>query len=324
MSPLRLAFIISLPRTGSTLLQRLLGAHSRIATVPEPWILLPPLYAIRPEGVFAEYGHRTTALAINALIERLPGGRGDYLAAVAGMAQEIYQKLSPPGAEVFLDKTPRYGLVVDDLIEMFPQATFIVLHRNPLAVVASITDSFTGGHWKPHHHKQDLFLLAERLLAAQEKHPAKFTSVRYEDLIADPTATLRPIVSALGLNWEASVLDSYHDTPVAGVVGDPTGDRYQDLSSEPLTKWRSTLASPLRRRWSRRYLGWLGDQRLELMGYRRDELLRELHSIPTDYSKLGADLINTAKGALWSLGEVEMTRSKLRRLPAWRELFTHT
>lgn len=321
---MRPAFIISLPRTGSTLLQRLLGAHSRVATVPEPWILLPPLYALRAEGVFAEYGHRTTVRAISGLIERLPGGRADYLAAVAGMAQELYERLSPPGAQVFLDKTPRYGLVVDDLIEMFPEATFIVLHRNPLAVVASITDSFTGGHWKPHHHKQDLFLLAERLLAAQAKHPERFTAVRYEDLITEPSATLPPIVSALGLDWEDSVLNSYQDTPATGVVGDPTGDRYQTLSLEPLRKWHSTLASPVRRRWSRRYLRWLGDERLALMGYRRDELLRELGATPTDYSKLPGDLINTARGALWSLGEAEMMRSKLRRLPAWHELFTHT
>ncbi|MFV1990599.1 MAG: sulfotransferase, partial [Acidimicrobiales bacterium] len=52
VSEIRPAFLLSLPRSGSTLLQRLLGAHSMVATVAEPWLLIPPLYALRDEGVY--------------------------------------------------------------------------------------------------------------------------------------------------------------------------------------------------------------------------------------------------------------------------------
>src|SRR5919107_2181016 len=38
-------FLLSLPRSGSTLAQRILAAHGGIATTSEPWILLPYLYA---------------------------------------------------------------------------------------------------------------------------------------------------------------------------------------------------------------------------------------------------------------------------------------
>jgi hypothetical protein len=37
-------FLLSLPRSGSTLAQRILAAHGGIATTSEPWILLPYLY----------------------------------------------------------------------------------------------------------------------------------------------------------------------------------------------------------------------------------------------------------------------------------------
>ena len=44
---IRPIFIFSAPRSGSTLLQRVLAAHTQVATASEPWILLPllsPLY----------------------------------------------------------------------------------------------------------------------------------------------------------------------------------------------------------------------------------------------------------------------------------------
>jgi hypothetical protein len=46
-------FLLSLPRSGSTLAQRILAAHAGIATTSEPWILLPYLYAnFLPAGRF--------------------------------------------------------------------------------------------------------------------------------------------------------------------------------------------------------------------------------------------------------------------------------
>jgi len=49
-----LIFILSLPRSGSTLLQRILGGHSQVHTVAEPWLMLNPLYALRETGIEAE------------------------------------------------------------------------------------------------------------------------------------------------------------------------------------------------------------------------------------------------------------------------------
>ena len=50
-----LIFIISQPRAGSTLLQRILGGHPEIHTAAEPWIMLHPLYALKSKGCSAEY-----------------------------------------------------------------------------------------------------------------------------------------------------------------------------------------------------------------------------------------------------------------------------
>ena len=54
---MRQCFIISQPRAGSTLLQRLLATHPQIQTIGEPWLAIPFVYALREKGVTAEYIH---------------------------------------------------------------------------------------------------------------------------------------------------------------------------------------------------------------------------------------------------------------------------
>lgn len=53
-------FLLSLPRSGSTLAQRFLAAHDAIARASEPWILLPYLYTLRacvgPSGTVGPQG----------------------------------------------------------------------------------------------------------------------------------------------------------------------------------------------------------------------------------------------------------------------------
>ena len=71
--PTRPLFLLCLPRSGSTLVQRVLASHAEIATVSEPWLLLPLLYSIREHGIRAEYWHQTAAQAIADFIEELPG-----------------------------------------------------------------------------------------------------------------------------------------------------------------------------------------------------------------------------------------------------------
>ena len=318
-------FLFSLPRSGSTLLQRILGAHSQIATAPEPWILLPYLYALRPEGAYAEYGHRTSVKAIQGLLARLPNGRQDYLDEVRGLALRLYGKAAGSGGRYFLDKTPRYNLVADDVLEAFPDANYIALWRNPLAVIASILDTWLGGRWMPYHHKVDLYEGLERVLEVYARQPQRWISVRYEDLVTAPENELKRVLARLDLAWEPAMVEDLSSQRISGAVGDSTGvHAYQQVSSAPLYKWHQTLASPIRKRWCHRYLRWIGPARLSLMGYEMDSLLAELEAIPTRYGSVPADGLSTARGMAWSLLEPDIARAKVARLPRWRRVYSHT
>ena len=65
-----LIFIISPPRSGSTLLQRMIGSHSAVHTHPEPHILTPLAF----QGYFyriekAAYNHTVAANALREFVE---------------------------------------------------------------------------------------------------------------------------------------------------------------------------------------------------------------------------------------------------------------
>ncbi|MBW2278843.1 MAG: sulfotransferase [Deltaproteobacteria bacterium] len=78
----RLVFVIGPPRSGSTMLQRMLGSHSAIYTHPEPHIITPLAHLGYFENIDkAPYDHINAAEAIREYVEELPGREDDYLDA---------------------------------------------------------------------------------------------------------------------------------------------------------------------------------------------------------------------------------------------------
>lgn len=302
-NPVAPVFVLSLPRSGSTLVQRVLTAHPSVATTSEPWVVLPQLYALRSRGVLAEYDHETLAAAVGAFARELPDGVEQYLGEVRRMLLRLYQAASPPGARWFIDKTPRYHLVVDELLEMFPSSPVIVLWRNPLAIVASMTASWHGGRWYPHRHGIDLYTGLEKLVAAVQRSPERILAIRYEDLITG-TAGWTPIAERLSISVTEEALHQVGERRLHGPVGDPTQSTYAGLSQAPLDKWATELASPVRRRWAREYLEWIGEARLAVMGYDAAALHRDLDSMRPAVARVPGDL--------WA-GARERVRSGLRR-----------
>jgi hypothetical protein len=310
-------FLLSLPRSGSTLVQRVLASSSEIETAPEPWFLLPQVYALRERGAEAEYVQVSSARAIRGFAERLPSGLADYHAEVRALALRLYD-LAAGDAEsrFFLDKTPRYHLIVHDLFELFPDARFVFLWRNPLAVAASIVETWAGGHWAVQRWHVDLFDGVANLTDGFRAHESAALGVRFEDLVGDPSTTWPQLFAYLDVPFEPAVLTTFSGLDLRSRMGDPTGvERYDELSTEPLEKWRATLRSPVRKRWARGYLRWIGADRLAVMGFDLEDLLRELDSVPT---KARGSLGDVVRGAYWHAdrtGRDRAARLLWRRLP---------
>lgn len=308
---IRPVFILSVPRSGSTLLQRLLAAHSAVATTAEPFVLLPMAYGLRGSGARTEYGHQLTVEAIEQFCRNLPGGENDYRAVVRRGVTELYDLASGGSARVFVDKTPAYSLMPDTVLEIFPDAPCIFLWRNPLAIAASISESWYGGRWTFRGHADYLTLGLPRLVAAERVAGDRSLSLRYEDLLADPLTTMERVFAFLDLPVEADVVAGFSDVVLQGDRKDSRGmARYDAISAEPLTRWAQAYRTPVRRMWASRYLDLLGDDVLGRMGYDREDLEAALTDSPTEWGRVPSDAASVLRHAVAVNARARILRQK--------------
>ncbi len=280
-------FIFSVSRGGSTLLQRVIAAHDGVATVAEPWLLLPYAYTFRRGGVDAEYPHLFMVDAIEDFCDGLPGGREDYRRELRDCALRLYERAAGDGARCFLDRSPSYCLVAQEIMQLFPEGKFVFLWHNPLAIVASLVETWEP--WRPTLHSEELFAGLPRLVAAYEANRARAHPVRFEDLSGGDERWWRPLMDYLEVEFEPDSLSCLSDGALNGRTNGRTrGDAAHN--SELDATWLGTLANPLRRTWCRRYLRFLGRERLATMGYDIERLLRELDSRPTSMDNLIPDI----------------------------------
>ena len=275
-------FILCVPRSGSTLLQRLLASHADISTTSEPWVLIHQIYAMRESGIRAEYSHPTSARALEAFAsEYLPGGVDGYWAAVRDFTLRLYEQAAQ-GKQFFLDKGPRNGFVADDILRIFPGGRFIFLWRNPLAIASSATETFGAGKFNIRGaHRADLYEGIPRLIDAYEANSERVHALRYEDLVTTPDAEIRRALDYIGLPFDDSLTSRFTELPMPNPrFWDPGGTlEYRSVSTEPLDKWKQTMTPAVRKRWCRRYLKWLAHERAALMGYDLNELLAEARAL---------------------------------------------
>jgi len=111
----RLIFLIGAPRSGTTLLARMLSAHSQIYGRAEPH-LVTPIAHLGYYGTVqkAPYDPFNVEQAIRELVADLPRGEADYLDALRAYTDTMYERImaKAPGKRLFLDKTPAYALVL--------------------------------------------------------------------------------------------------------------------------------------------------------------------------------------------------------------------
>jgi hypothetical protein len=274
-----LIFILSQPRAGSTLLQRILGAHPEIHTVQEPGIALYPLQVFHPSGSEKDYMPQAARLFTRSFLHGLPEGEEAYIVALRKMLTCLYQRaLAQSDKSYFLDKTPQYHFIIPELWRVFPAASYVILLRNPLAVLVSmmaawIPDDFLGLLSRA---KSDLLDGPSHLLAGRKLLGDQAVTVHYETLIQEPETTVRAICQHIGVCHIPGIIDYGRLPPPRWTLGDTKVNCYPRPDPANGNRWIAALNDAQIWRVTRDYLQMLGRDLIEAMGYNYDGLEQTL------------------------------------------------
>lgn len=287
-------FLFSLPRSGSTLLQRVLMSHSKIASVAEPWLMLPFSYAYKSQGVLTEYSHNVSFPAMEDFIGNLPNKENDYYDALGEFASTLYRKQCKNNELYFLDKTPRYYLIIPEILKAFPDAKFIFLFRNPIHVMSSMMNTWSNGNFrKLYLFERDLNFGPEALSRGCELLSNKAIAVQYEQFVSNPIDALTKICKYLDLEVEKSMLDSFSNADTKGRMGDSTGVfEYKSVSAASLDKWKQTFSTNYRKKIAAKYLNSIDESVLLTQGYEKKEILDQINNITDKRSVFIADWLD--------------------------------
>jgi 2-polyprenyl-3-methyl-5-hydroxy-6-metoxy-1,4-benzoquinol methylase len=268
----RLIFVLSLPRSGSTLLQHLFAAHPAVAATAEPWVLLPGPLALQRGALTADYDTEAGRIALTEFLRRLAGGDDAYYAALRAMARLLYDRVrTQEGKEWFVDKTSRYYLLIPELFRIFPRAKYVFLVRNPLAMFASFLDSMVQGDWRSLSRsgiRQDLLEGYRRMRSGIRYFGDSALVVRYEDIVARPEESLRRLCAGIGLVYHPSMLNYGKKGVLPGRLVDPKSiHRHHTVVGDYADAWKERLSSGQDIELARGFIGHLGHELIDWFGY---------------------------------------------------------
>lgn len=278
----RLIFLVGAPRSGTTLLARILSAHSAVYGRAEPHLITPLAHLGYYASVQkAPYDPFNVQQAVHEFVEDLPRGEEDYLDALRAYADTMYGRMldASGGAQFFLDKTPAYALVLPFLTKLYPNAKYVVLTRHPLAILTSYVNSFFDGEWEVAlNHNPILERYVPALAKMAREKPVPLVHLRYETFVEDPEKGFREICAYLGVEFEASAIDYQASGESFEGLGDPTGVHQHDRPvTSSVASWAGEIAAnPETLALVRNLVDSLDPVDLDTLGYPRDEIMAQL------------------------------------------------
>jgi hypothetical protein len=276
-------FLFSLPRSGSTLLQRVLMSHKDIASVAEPWLMLPFSYAYKQKGILTEYSHGTSYRAFEDFINNLPNKEDDYYDALEKFANTLYAKQCLNNEKYFLDKTPRYYHIIPQIAKVFPDAKFIFLFRNPIHVMSSMMQTWSNNRFnKMYYYERDLNYGPKALSEGYDLLKKKAYAIKYEEYVQDPQRYTQELCEYLEIEFDEDMLNSFSKQDTKGRMGDPTGVKeYKSVDTKSLDKWKNTYNTNFRKRYITNYIQRIDKDVFDKQGYNKQEILNEIKKVHT-------------------------------------------
>ena len=193
-------FVLGLPRSGSTLIERILTSHDAVGSI----------------GESPAFGRALADVAARAGI--YPGNGMAFIRAMDGLDPAAigarYGELTAPwrGEEAyFVDKLPNNHLYAGLIAQALPRARIIHIVRDPLANLYGMYKTLFNQAYPYSYHLDELvayYAAYCRLMAHwRAMLGPRLIEVRYEELVDAPEAVVRRLVADCGLEWQPACLD---------------------------------------------------------------------------------------------------------------------
>jgi hypothetical protein len=250
---MRPIFIGGCPRSGTTLLGTVLGAHPECCPVPEaqfkiealsglprnakPVQALPALQAALRSPRFRDWKSAAEQLGQNGI-----GQVDSYPELIDRLVTRYAEVAGKRQATHWIDGTPSNKNFLPTLLQMFPDARAIHIVRDGRAVANSVmrrdwgpNTVITAAYWWLGH-------LSHGLAAEQSLPSVRIRRVRYETLVSHPKDTLVGLCQWLGLEYSECMLDSRFYTI------DSRAATFNPLTKRPpqddrVDAWRKSLSA---------------------------------------------------------------------------------
>jgi tetratricopeptide (TPR) repeat protein len=233
-------FIVGMPRSGTTLLERILGAHAQVADAGELRDVLTQLRWMcdraGPPHLDLDLAQRAENIDWSEL-----GGR--YLGHTRWRAQ---------GRAFYTDKLPANFMHVGYIARALPRAPILHMVRDPMdTCFSNLKEHFANAY----HHSYDQLEMADhyhqyRQLMAHwhARFPGRILDVHYADLVVDPERVARDVLAFCGLPWQDGIVDiDRRSGPVATASATQVREPIHQRFVEQWRRYESQLA-PMRER----------------------------------------------------------------------------
>jgi tetratricopeptide (TPR) repeat protein len=222
-------FIVGLPRTGTTLTERILASHSRVESLGETLFMQMNLRLLS--------GVQSVESMTPAMIEAVAGCDIGLLAN-AYLNSVNYRLGDKP---MFIDKLPFNFLYLGFIAKAYPDARLVHLRRNPMdACFAMYKQVFTWAY-KFSYSLEGLgqYYVAHERLARhwQRVLGDRLVEVDYEALVADQEGQTRKLLDRLGLEFEQGCLD-FDKNKAASATASSVQVR-EKIHTRSVARWRN-------------------------------------------------------------------------------------
>lgn len=271
----RAVFVLSTPRSGSTLFRAMLGGHSRLFAPPELYLLSFDTLADRKNWFRGTQRHQLEGNT-RAVMQIKGQSLEEATALIDGLetralpTQDYYRMMQGwLGDRLLVDKTPFYSIDLDTLARVedwFEDPLYIHLTRHPYGMIRSFEEARLEQLWYPRivgvdeaerrpspYQRREM---AEMVWVTLHENNLRFLRgipgdrqhrLSFEDLVSAPAKAMQDVSAFLGLEYEPAMIAPHDDQtarmtdgvhPVSRMIGDMKFHQHRSIDAGVADLWK--------------------------------------------------------------------------------------